>query len=172
MRCVESNVKAKDFPFIVVNPVTEKHGWEPKRIITLLDELLDDEEKRWQIHETKIYLTGFSMGGFGTFRTACEFPHRFAAIVPVSGGGETEDAVKLKDVPAYAFHGDADDVVSCDLSKNMIEAMQECNAKEAKLKTLHGKGHGIMCDVYAKPEVWRWLVGHSREKNDEYWRSK
>ena len=95
MRCVESNVKAKDFPFIVVSPVTEKHGWEPKRIITLLDELLDDEEKRWQIDETKIYLTGFSMGGFGTFRTACEFPHRFASIVPVSGGGEVKDAVKL-----------------------------------------------------------------------------
>ncbi len=74
MRCVEKNIEAKDFPFIVVSPVTEKHGWEPKRIIMLLDELLNDKEKRWRIDETKIYLTGFSMGGFGTFRTACEFP--------------------------------------------------------------------------------------------------
>ncbi len=163
MRCVEKSIEAKDFPFIVVSPVTEKHGWEPKRIILLLDELLNDKEKRWKIDETKIYLTGFSMGGFGTFRTACEFPHRFAAIVPVSGGGDPEDAVKLKNVPTYAFHGDADDVVSYELSKNMIDAMKECNAKEAKLKTLRGKGHGIMCDVYSKPEVWRWMVKHRLE---------
>ncbi len=163
MRCVEGNVAPEDFPFIVVSPVTEEHGWEPKRIIMLLDELLNDKEKRWHIDETKIYLTGFSMGGFGTFRTACEFPHRFASIVPVSGGGEVKDAVKLKDVPTYAFHGDADDVVSYDLSKNMIDAMKECNAKEARLKTLHGKGHGIVCDVYSRPEVWRWLVEHKLE---------
>ncbi len=166
MRCAEKNIEVKDFPFIVVSPVTEKHGWEPKRIILLLDELLNDKEKRWQIDETKIYLTGFSMGGFGTFRTACEFPHRFSAIVPVAGGGEVEDAVKLKDVPTYAFHGDADEVVSYDLSKNMIDAMQECNAKEAKLKTLHGKGHGIMCDVYSRPEVWPWLVGKKLERKE------
>jgi predicted nucleic acid-binding protein len=52
MRCVK-DVDAKDFPFIVVSPVTEKHGWEPKRIVTLLDELLNDKTKRWQIDETK-----------------------------------------------------------------------------------------------------------------------
>ncbi len=88
MCCVQGRLEAKDFPFIVVSPVTEKHGWEPKRIVMLLDEILNDKTKRWRIDETKIYLTGFSMGGFGTFRTACEFPDRFAAIVPVAGGGE------------------------------------------------------------------------------------
>ncbi len=158
MHCVKGNIEAKDFPFIVVSPMTEKHGWEPERIMLLLDELLNDNAKRWQIDEAKIYLTGFSMGGFGTFRIACEFPNRFAAIVPVSGGGEVEDAVKLKNVPTYAFHGNADKTVSYDCSKNMIEAMRECNAKEAKLKTLHGKEHGIMRDVYSKPEVWRWML--------------
>jgi predicted peptidase len=104
------------------------------------------------------------MGGFGTFRAACEYPERFAAIVPVSGGGELEQALTLTDVPTYAFHGNADDVVSYDLSKNMIDAMQKSNAKEAKLKTLHGKGHGIMCDVYSDKEVWRWMLAHELEK--------
>jgi predicted peptidase len=57
-----------------------------------------------------------SMGGFGTFQTACEFPHRFSAIIPVAGDGNIENAEQLKNVPTWAFHGDGDDVVSYECS--------------------------------------------------------
>ena len=159
---VQGHVEASDFPFIVVSPTTPKHGWEPRRIVALLDELLYDKTKRWQIDETKIYLTGFSMGGFGTFRTACEFPDRFAAVVPVAGGGEVENAVKLKDVPTYAFHGDADDVVPYECSAKMIEAVKTSGNTNARLTTLHGAGHGIAGDVYRNPELYRWLRAQHR----------
>lgn len=157
----------EDFPFIVVSPVTPKHGWEPKRIVILLDELLSDKEKRWKIDEKRIYLTGFSMGGFGTFKVACEYPDRFAAIVPVAGGGEPEKAERLRDLPTWAFHGDADDVVPYECSSKMIEAMLDIKCKEAKLTTLKGAGHGIMYDVYSNPETYRWMLNHRRQSNEK-----
>jgi predicted peptidase len=151
-------IPIKDFPFIVISPMTPRHGWQPKQVIQLLDEILNDEGKRWKIDRSRIYLTGTSMGGFGTFRTACEFPERFTAIIPVAGGGEVEKAEQLKNVPAWAFHGDADDVVPYESSSKMIDAMQTVGCGEAKLTTLHGAGHGIMHEVYPKPEIYRWLL--------------
>jgi predicted peptidase len=153
----KDHVDTKDFPFIVVSPMTPRHGWEPKQIIQLLDELLADDGKRWNFDYSRIYLTGMSMGGFGTFRTACEFPERFSAIVPVAGGGEPEKAEQLKNVPTWAFHGNADDVVPYESSSKMIEAMQTLQCKEAKLTTLEGAGHGIMSNVYSRPEIYQWL---------------
>jgi predicted peptidase len=154
----KGKIPIKDFPFIVISPMTPRHGWQPKQVIQLLDEILTDEGKRWNIDRSRIYLTGMSMGGFGTFRTACEFPERFSAIVPVAGGGEPEKAEQLKNVPTWAFHGNADDVVPYESSSKMIEAMQTLQCKEAKLTTLEGAGHGIMSNVYSRPEVYQWLL--------------
>ncbi|MDR1964118.1 MAG: prolyl oligopeptidase family serine peptidase [Planctomycetaceae bacterium] len=155
---VKGNIATKDFPFIVISPMTPRHGWQPKQVIRLLDEILTDEGKRWKIDESQIYLTGMSMGGFGTFHTACEFPNRFTAIIPVAGGGNIENAEQLKNVPTWAFHGDADDVVPYECSSNMIEAMQTIGCREAKLTTLKGAGHGITHEVYSKPEIYQWLL--------------
>jgi predicted peptidase len=104
-----------------------------------------------------------SMGGFGTFRTACEFPERFTAIIPVAGGGEVERATDLKNVPTWAFHGDADNIVPYECSSKMIETMKTTNCREAKLTTLHGAGHGIMNEVYSKPEIYKWLLKQNNE---------
>jgi predicted peptidase len=154
----KGKIPIKDFPFIVISPITTRHGWQPKQVIQLLNEILDDEGKRWKIDRSRIYLTGMSMGGFGTFHTACEFPERFTAIIPIAGGGEPEKAEQLKDVPTWAFHGDADDVVAYECSSKMIDAMQTIECREAKLTTLHGAGHGIMHKVYPKPEIYQWLL--------------
>ncbi|MDR2172528.1 MAG: prolyl oligopeptidase family serine peptidase [Planctomycetaceae bacterium] len=160
----KNKIAANDFPFIVVSPMTPRHGWQPKQVIKLLDEILEDKGKRWQIDPSRIYLTGISMGGFGAFRTACEFPERFTAIIPVAGGGEVENADKLKNLPTWAFHGDADDVVPYECSANMIAAMKKINCKEAKLTTLHNAKHGIMNDVYSRPEIYQWLL-NKKQKN-------
>ncbi|MDR0610673.1 MAG: alpha/beta hydrolase, partial [Planctomycetaceae bacterium] len=69
-----------------------------------------------------------------------------------------EKAEQLKNVPTWAFHGDADDVVSYECSSKMIDAMQTAECSEAKLTTLHGTGHGIMHEVYPKPEIYQWLL--------------
>ena len=162
----KGKIDEKDFPFIVVSPMTPKHGWEPRRLIHFLDELLADKRFRYRIDQNRIYLTGFSMGGFGTFRTACEFPDRFAAIVPLAGGCEPDDAAKLQTVPTWAFHGDADDAVPYDQSKNMVSAMEDLKHPNVRLTTLHGAGHGIPDMVYTRPELYRWML----EQKTEPWR--
>jgi predicted esterase len=144
----------KNFPFVVISPASGKHGWNTVQILQILNETTI----RWNIDPHRIYLTGYSMGGFGTFRTACDSPKTFAAIVPIAGGGDIGKAGQLKDVPTWAFHGDADEVVPYESSSKMIEAMQTVGCNDIKLTTLNGAGHGIMNDVYSKPELYYWLL--------------
>ena len=151
-------IPAEEFPFLVVSPVTPKHGWEPGKVVALIDELLGDVRFGSRIDPERIYLTGLSMGGFGTFHTACAFADRFAAIVPLAGGGNPEEAVKLQTVPTWAFHGDADEVVAYDATKNMIDAMEKLNHPNVKLTTLHGAGHGISGVVYTRRDLYQWLL--------------
>lgn len=148
----------KDFPFVVISPVCRKHGWKTSQI----QQILAETTTRWNIDPSRIYLTGMSMGGFGTFQIACETPETFAAIVPVAGGGDPSRAERLKSVPTWAFHGDLDDVVAYECSSNMIEAMQKSDCCEAKLTTLQGAGHGIMQPVYSRPDLYQWLLKHRK----------
>lgn len=154
---VNSN-ELDDFPFIVVSPMSPMRGWKPGLVIKLLDTLLNDDSKRWKIDSSRIYITGASMGGFGAFRTACEYPDRFAAIVPVAGGGDVEHVWRLKGVPTWAFHGDADNVVSYEYSEKMITEMQNLGFDDARLTMINGAGHNINHDVYAKKDIYCWML--------------
>ncbi|MGL6194397.1 MAG: prolyl oligopeptidase family serine peptidase [Thermoguttaceae bacterium] len=158
------SIKPEDFPFIVVSPMTPKHGWDAAKLVVLVEELLDDTRFRYSIDPERIYLTGFSMGGFGTFDTACRYPDIFATVVPLAGGGNVESASKMKDVPVWAFHGDSDDVVSYDLTKNMIEAIKKEGNQNAKLTTLRGAGHGIPEQVYTRPDLYKWMLEQRKER--------
>ena len=157
-------IPAAEFPFLVVSPVAPKHGWEPAKVVHLIDELLGDPRFAPRIDSDRVYLTGFSMGGFGTFRAACAFPDRFAAIVPLAGGGEPGDAVKLQSVPTWAFHGDADEVVTYESTKNMIDAMEDLDHPNVKLTTLHGAGHGIPKLVYTRRDLYQWLLQQKKSR--------
>jgi len=153
--------RPEEFPFIVVSPMTPKHGWEPRQVIQLLDELLDKNTRRWNIDPNRVYLTGFSMGGFGTFRTAAAYSDRFAAVVPVAGGGDVAHAGQLKHLPLWAFHGDADEVVSIKGSQEMIDAIQAAGGRECRLTVYPNAGHGIPHYVYLEKELYVWLLRQS-----------
>jgi predicted esterase len=157
INCLPSELK-KDFPFVVISPASWRHGWKAPQILQILDEAT----VRWNIDPSRIYLTGFSMGGFGTFQVACDSPETFAAIVPVAGGGDLGRAERLKTVPTWAFHGDADDVVACENSVKMIDSMKAVGCENAKLTILEGKGHGIVREVYARPDVFQWMLLHRK----------
>ena len=157
VNCLTPEVR-KNFPFVVISPASWKRGWKAPQILQILDEAI----VRWNIDPGKIYLTGFSMGGFGAFHVACDLPETFAAIVPIAGGGDPGKAERLKDVPTWAFHGDADDVVACDNSVKMIDSMKEVGCVEAKLTILEGKGHDIMREVYARSELFQWMLLHCK----------
>ncbi len=98
----------KRFPFVVVSPQCPRGSrWEAWRLSVLLDEVINKND----IDEERVYITGLSMGGFGTWDLAAYSPERFAAIAPICGGGNTLDGKLLKNLPVWVFHGAEDKIV-------------------------------------------------------------
>lgn len=149
--------RVEKFPFIVVTPVCDKKEWEPYRIIAVLDRLSKDHSWRYRIDSKHVYLTGYSMGGFGTFATAIEYPDRFAAIVPVAGGGEPLRAAKLKSTPIWSFHGEKDKTVPVASSSDLIRAVKDVGNPNVMETIIPNAEHGIQEKVYTMPEVYRWM---------------
>ena len=100
--------QGKEFPFIVVSPQCPENEWWSAEV---LNGLLDTIIKKYRVDENRIYCTGLSMGGFGTWALAMEYPNRFAAIAPICGGGNARNIAGIKDIPAWAFPGATDSVV-------------------------------------------------------------
>ena len=113
------------------------------------------------VDPSRFYLTGNSMGGYGTWQLAMSMKDTFAAIIPVCGGGMYWNASKLKNTPVWAFHGALDRTVFCEESEKMVNAV---NAKGgcAKLTVYPENAHNSWDDTYGNPEVWAWLLAQKR----------
>jgi predicted peptidase len=94
------------------------------------------------------------MGGFGAWKIGCEYPERFAAVVPISGWGDVSAACRLKDVPVWAFHGDADEIVPFIRSKEMIDAIKKCGGNP-KFTVCRGQGHDYCKVAYNDPNLFK-----------------
>lgn len=148
-----------DFPFIVVSPqCPEGEWWNVEVLNALLSKLL----KKYRIDPDRVYLTGLSMGGFGTWNWACSYPERFAAIAPVCGGGEPLLADNLVNVPVWAFHGADDPVVPVSATTSMTTALQQAGG-DARLTIYPGVGHDSWKQAYADDTLYEWLLSHSRK---------
>ncbi len=153
--------KDKEFPFILISPQCPKGSWwSPEILLKILDVAIE----QYDVDESRIYLTGLSMGGFGTWRTACQHPDRFAAIIPICGGGPVEKADKLRDVPVWAFHGARDNVVALKNSQKMVKAVQDSQG-QAKLTIYPEARHDSWTETYNNKEIYDWLLKHRKEKN-------
>ena len=126
------------FPFIVVSPQVP---FDPAFMPDAFPALLDDVVRELPVDEDRIYLTGLSMGGYGTWRMALAQPERFAAIAPICGGGSLIDVIlggrdhpgRFNSLAVWAFHGAKDDVVPRDESERMVAAMKHLGANDVKL---------------------------------------
>jgi predicted peptidase len=105
---------------------------------------------------------GISMGGYGAWDLAIKFPERFAALVPICGGGVPEQAYSLKNVPVWAFHGAKDDVVPLQETLNMVEALKQCEGK-VKLTVYPDVSHDIGTATYNNPLLYNWLLQFKSE---------
>jgi predicted peptidase len=152
--------QGQDFPFIVVSPQCPEDSWWTRELEPL-KLLLDDINKAYQVDKKCIYLTGLSMGGFGTFHLAGLYPKYFAAIAPVCGGGHSSFAANLKSIPTWAFHGDADTVVPIQESQRMIQAIKRAGG-QAKLTTYKGVGHNSWDNAYSDPKLYQWFLQHQK----------
>jgi predicted peptidase len=151
--------QGKDFPFIIVSPQSPGGGWD----VDTLNALLDVIEKKYTVDEDRVYLTGLSMGGFGTWALAIEHPERFAAIVPIAAGGTPWRARRLKSVPAWVFHGAKDPVVPLKADQDMVDALHAAGG-DVKFTIYPDAGHDSWTQTYDNPDLYDWLLQHKRQK--------
>lgn len=148
----------KEFPFVVVSPqCPADQWWEPVSLTALLDEVV----ARHRIDKQRVYVTGLSMGGFGTWALAAHTPDRFAAIAPICGGGEPFMARRIRQIPAWVFHGAKDEVVALDRSERMVEALQRAGGN-VQLTVYPDAGHDSWTETYNNPQFYEWLLAQQR----------
>ncbi|GAB4108592.1 MAG: prolyl oligopeptidase family serine peptidase [Acidobacteriota bacterium] len=163
------------FPALVVMPQCRRGVWwsEPA-MEALVMEALDRTVREYRGDPDRVYLTGLSMGGYGTFHFAARYPQRFAALAPVCGGavppqrlreggpapGEDpyrELAERIRGIPVWIFHGDQDRTVPVSESRKMYKALQEAGAA-VKYTEYSGVGHNSWDRAYSEPALVTWLL--------------
>lgn len=133
-------------------------GWSAAPGEETLDLVKDLIKKLPLIDPDRVYVIGYSMGGFGTWHFLKEEPRLFAAGVPVAGG--SSNVGKLRSMPIWAFHGDKDSVVPVALSRQCAEELKR--SKVFKYTEIAGGGHGIIMEVLNDEKVHEWLFAQKR----------
>jgi len=134
---------------------------KPSDPATLLLKLIDSLPTQLPIDTNRIYITGLSMGGYGTWDLIARKPDLFAAAVPVCGGGDEKDASIISKIPIWAFHGSKDTVVKPQRSTNMIEAIKKAGGNP-KLTLYPEVGHNSWVNAYSDPEMLKWLFNQKK----------
>ncbi len=158
-----------DFPFIVVSPqCPEGETWPDDTVLALLDEVL----RKHAVDPQRVYLTGLSMGGYGTWSLGLKYPERFAAIAPVCGGGvplhvhlaSPSKGRALASLGVWAFHGAKDPVVSPDESERMIALLKKAGVKDVKLTIYPEANHDSWTETYKNQALYDWFLQHERKQ--------
>jgi predicted esterase len=150
--------KGKVFPFIIVSPQSDvPNGWDAD----MLYKLLQDVKRKYRTDNDRIYLTGLSMGGYGTWALAMKHPEEFAAIAPVCGGGDTTDAWKLRNIPIWCFHGAKDNVVLPVYSENLVRASRRLN-HDVKFTLYPEANHNSWDLTYNNDSLYAWMLSHTK----------
>ena len=151
-----------DFPGIVVSPQCPKdRRWNEPEELLALEALLDSIEAQYRVDSTRVYLTGLSMGGFGSWALAAHAPERFAAVAPICGGGDPLMARKLKEMPIWVFHGAKDRVIPVKRSEQMVDALVLKGASP-RFTVYPDEGHASWVPAYQTPELYQWFLSHTR----------
>lgn len=136
---------------------------KPSAPMQMLIELMNEFIASHPVDTNRIYVTGLSMGGFGTWDLISRFPHKFAAAVPICGGGDTKQAPHIKHIPLWAFHGSADKVVSVHRTRAMIEALRKAGGSP-KYTEYKGVGHLSWNKAYDEPDLMNWIFSQAKNK--------
>ena len=150
----------RDYPFIIVAPQCPQDTYWGRYTESLLA-FLDDICDTLPVDRERVYLTGLSMGGTGTWMLAMAAPERFAAIAPVCGSGIYWYGCALVDTPVYMYHGDCDDIVPVQESVSMLNAINK-RGGNAQLKICYGVGHNAWDIAYEGDELANWFLRHRK----------
>ncbi len=157
--------QGRQFPFILVSPqCPEGQVWDIEALMGLVDTLQD----QLPVDVRRTYVTGPSMGGYGSWGLAARYPDRFAAVAPVCGGGERirtllpSQPEALKTLGVWAFHGGKDNVVAVSESERMVEAFRRAGVTDVQLTVYPEAGHDSWTEAYNTPALFDWLLKHHR----------
>ncbi|WP_432666657.1 prolyl oligopeptidase family serine peptidase [Wukongibacter baidiensis] len=149
----------KEFPFIVISPQCPDESYWTKHVDDLY-ELVEAIKKEYAVDDSRVYLTGLSMGGFGTWSLGAKYPNEFAAIAPICGGLEnTEEAKKLKNTPVWVFHGAKDPIVPLESSQVLVDRLREYGG-DVQFTIYPDLTHDSWTVTYDNPELYKWFLKH------------
>ena len=160
--------QGKAMEFIIVSPQCPRETiWNDELLITLLNDVV----KRYHADETRLYLTGLSMGGYGTWSLGLTHCDRFAAIAPICGGGDFIKVYNaggakgkaLSTLGVWAFHGAKDTVVPLAESERMVRSLKKSGHPGPKLTVYPEARHDSWTKTYANPELYKWFLQHQRK---------
>ena len=150
--------QGKEFDFVIVSPQCPQGQLWSGKVDTLIA-LLDHIQSQYDVDTDRVYLTGLSMGGYGSWVLGCTYPERFAAISPVCGGGDRYFAPRLRGVPVWAFHGAKDNCVPLERSQEMVDAISTAGGN-AKLTIYPEANHDSWSQAYSDASLYKWFLSH------------
>ena len=156
--------KGKEFPFLTLAPQCPEFGWWSRpEYVEALANLTKEIIRKYRIDERRVYMSGLSMGGYGTLALAKAYPQLFSAIIPICGGMDNyEDIERLENMPIWLFHGDMDKVHPLEYSTAIYDLLKPIN-KDIKLTVYEGVGHNSWDKTYANDKIYEWLISHKKE---------
>ncbi|MHA4809227.1 carboxylesterase family protein [Flavitalea flava] len=156
--------RGKKFDFIIASPqCPSDRYWSAEN---WFDSLYLELREKYRIDTDRVYMTGISIGGFGTFITAMDHPSVFAALVPLCGGcndSDTSRICNLRNIPIWAFHGTADDKILISETERIVSRLQNCRGN-IRFTRLPGAGHGIEGLYETIPDMYTWMLKQNRRK--------
>lgn len=133
----------------------------PSRPLSCVQGLITELSADPAIDPSRLYLVGLSMGGYGTWDLLCRWPARFAAAIPICGGGDPAQAARLRELPLWVFHGAKDDVVRVERSRQMVEALRSVGG-QPRYTELPDVAHDAWAVAFGHPDLRPWLFGQRR----------
>jgi predicted peptidase len=151
------------YPCFILAPTVSKQGsWKSESMDDVL-ELLGKLLKKLPIDPDRVYVTGQSMGGGGTYEAMARKPELFAAGVPVCGSNKVSNAKKMASIAIWVFHGEKDRVVPVERGREMVEAIRKAGGKP-RYSELPGVRHNSWTPAYKNQELWKWLFSQKKKK--------
>jgi len=152
--------KGRKIPAIVVAPQVAKGNWNPDKVL----EVLEYVKKNYNVDESRIYVCGMSLGGYGTLHFAGKHADKITAAVAICGGGNVKDGCKLATIPLWIQHGDVDYIVPMSESKKVVDAIKKCDENaDVTLTIIKGGNHGNVERLFHEDAMYDWLFQQKRE---------
>lgn len=134
---------------------------QPSETMGLALQLLDQQLADPAVDASRVYVTGISMGGYGTWDMVCRRPETFAAALPICGGGDVTQAPKIAALPSWTFHGSKDGAVPVSRSRNMVSALWAAGSN-AHYREYPDMPHNVWTRTYRDDEVLKWFFSQRR----------